>query len=87
VATQKRIAEAVDNEIWQEFRKSLKGLSTQDKLRKLEHYLDTEHRVLEYDRLIQVDNYTKALCRGGQLFPGESLQTVIAANWQPRIKS
>lgn len=35
---------------------------------------------------IRIDNYIKALCRGGQLFAGESLETVIAANWEPKIK-
>lgn len=38
------------------------------------------------DVRIRVDNYIKALSRGGQLYPGESLETMLACNWRPRVK-
>jgi len=81
------VKKAVADPKWQEFRKSLKGISTYDKLRLLsEYYLDNiniyrhagvEPCGLECDVCLQVDNYIKALCRGGQLYPGESLWTVF----------
>lgn len=85
-ATSRRIAEAVDNEQWQEFRVSLKGLSTRDKLARLKHYY-TFSEDDNADVSIRVDNYIKALCRGGQLFRGESLESMIRCGWNPDIKS
>ena len=35
---------------------------------------------------IRIDNYIKALCRGGQLYAGESLETALNHNWELRIK-
>lgn len=94
----RRIALAVDNEEWQKFRVSLKGKSTTVKLRKLRLYhgdqdvathdgatlgdIDTS----DCDVCIRVDNYIKALCRGGQLHAGESLQTARDCDWQLEIK-
>ena len=101
-ATSRRIAEAVDDEDWQKFRLSLKGLSTRDKLDKLQAYYNSAvhtHTVEEFpnatltsgrgdcDACIRVDNYIKALCRGGQLWPRESLLSMIGFNWKPTIKS
>lgn len=40
----------------------------------------------ECDVCIRVDNYIKALCRGGQLFAGESLHTAIMSDWKLDIK-
>jgi len=94
-ATSRRIAQAVDDEDWQEFRVSMKGKSTEQKLRMLKKYDYEVHGgenafsaldVVNCDYCIRVDNYIKALCRGGQLYPGESLETVIMADWKPRIK-
>jgi hypothetical protein len=59
---------AVQDPIWQDFRLSLKGLSTQEKLRKLAEYLDWTapiHEQLLHE--VQVINYLNALKRGGQL--------------------
>lgn len=54
------IAKAVDDEGWQTFRVGLKGTSTEYKLEQLAAYYDgTEVRK------IRVDNYLKALARGG----------------------
>lgn len=55
---------AVGDKAWQEFRVSLKGLSTEDKLDKLLSW-----RKAHTDRRgqVQVDNYINALKRGGQL--------------------
>lgn len=87
----RRIAEAVDNEDWQKYRLSLKGLSTRGKLDKLRSYQEQAPAEcpgdLTCDYCIRVDNYIKALCRGGQLWPGESLRSMIASNWNPAIKS
>lgn len=74
-ATSRRIAEAVDNEAWQRFRLSLKGRSTADKLEMLRDYSDHwNDRVDVSDRQIddvniRVENYLKALARGGQIEP------------------
>lgn len=75
-ATSRRIAEAVDDEEWQKFRVSLKGNSTENKLRKLlDYYTDNMSNqgavgvpTIE-DIRIRVDNYLKALARGGQIAP------------------
>jgi hypothetical protein len=80
-ATSRRIAEAVDNEEWQKFRLSLKGKSTSDKISMLEGYYDNAVDALdehpdkdnehEFENIkIRIDNYIKALCRGGQLEAG-----------------
>lgn len=92
-ASSRRIAEAVDNEEWQKFRLSLKGLSTRSKLGRLRQYFD--EKVASdcltgkdnYDDVcIRVDNYIKALCRGGQLWPGTSLETALLSKWNLAIK-
>jgi hypothetical protein len=98
-----RVRQAVNNEEWQEFRSSLKGESTVIKLKRLQQYfmsLPHEGRIWRgqaaWDHLknnygcdicVRVDNYIKALCRGGQLFPGESLLTMVEKDWNPEIKS
>jgi hypothetical protein len=82
-ANSKRIAEAVDNEHWQKFRVGLKGKSTHHKLELLELYWDSEMERISAadlppivadlqreDVRIRIDNYIKALCRGGQLEAG-----------------
>jgi hypothetical protein len=101
-----RIAEAVDNEDWQEFRVSLKGRTTPEKLYLLQNYYNEglyhfirggiciaypncplEVGAEEWsDYQIRIDNYIKALCRGGQLYAGESLKTALDNNWNLRIK-
>jgi hypothetical protein len=64
----------------------MKGTSTATKLDMLEKYYDDQHAVLNAsvffdlhvhseqwrncDICIRIDNYIKALCRGGQLEPG-----------------
>jgi hypothetical protein len=83
-ARSRRIAQAVDNEGWQEVRLSMKGISTAEKLDVLEKYWKEEHHkhhdlffgdlikpidIEDCDICIRVDNYLKALMRGGQLVP------------------
>jgi hypothetical protein len=74
-----RVHKAVDDADWQAFRKSMKGKSTDEKLRMLEQYYDTMVQKNgdcnisneEFEAVkIRIDNYIKALCRGGQLEPG-----------------
>jgi hypothetical protein len=70
--TPQHIKEAVDNEEWQKFRLSLKGTQTSSKLSSLRQYLAEGLRLnlLEYNlRKTRVDNYLKALARGGQIEP------------------
>lgn len=64
-----------EDEKWQTFRKSLKGISTANKLQRLVDWL-IEHQYFDFkaddyivDRryIVQVDNYINALLRGGQL--------------------
>ena len=91
---QRAVAVAVDDPEWQRFRLSLKGLPTQEKLQALQVYYEeysyAETNSVDWsilvDRRVQVDNYIKALCRGGQLYPGESLQSMIDQDWKPDIK-
>jgi len=98
-ANSRRIAQAVDNEEWQKVRLSMKGTTTQFKMLTLRAYWNTqlhghvvrdsdEHNIFQYDCdvCIRVDNYIKALCRGGQLSAGEDLYTVLNAAWRPQIK-
>lgn len=67
------IQQSINNDAWQRFRLSLKGLSTQDKLENLEGYCQRRekdgNRMNDYDRC-RVDNYINALLRGGQLIRG-----------------
>jgi hypothetical protein len=97
VSTKERIAKAVNDEAWQEFRISLKGLSTRDKLAKLHTYFESvaHQEAMEphfppddgCDVCVRIDNYIKALCRAGQLYRGESLESMIRCGWNPDIKS
>lgn len=58
----------VENASWQEFRQSLKGLSTEVKLDKLKEYFERDHSNADYAAtMVQVSNYINALKRGGQL--------------------
>ena len=64
------IQEAVNNDKWQEFRLSLKGLSTEQKLDRLENYCQQREqngRGLARVEVVRVTNYITALLRGGQL--------------------
>jgi hypothetical protein len=69
MATKAEIAEAVNDEEWQKFRLSLKGTSTETKLRKLREYLDANTAERDENVILRVDNYLKALARGGQIAP------------------
>jgi hypothetical protein len=68
------VLEAVHDAEWQKFRLSLKGIPTKEKLHRLLDY-DNETQALKdtievfkyRHRLIRVDNYLKALARGGQI--------------------
>lgn len=80
----RRIAQAVDDEEWQKFRLSLKGLSTKEKVQKLRGYYEAPAETVgatDDDVYIRVDNYIKALCRGGLLFPGCDLKTLWSSGW------
>ena|ERR1700750_107783 len=66
------VAAAVDDEDWQKFRVTLKGTSTEYKLRMLREYLEDENLNMGDDTAVvelRVDNYLKALARGGQIAP------------------
>lgn len=96
----RRIAEAVDDEKWQTFRLSLKGQSTETKLLRLHRYYDlNEHTHAEEevnghklvsgrddcDICIRVDNYLKALARGGQLTRGVNVVDAVILDWDLTI--
>ncbi len=81
-AQSKRIAQAVDDEDWQKFRVSLKGLPTQTKLDRLKKYwfadgaqVHAAYQARDCDCCIRVDNYLKALARGGQIKPSDDYIT------------
>jgi hypothetical protein len=60
------ILRCVDDAAWQKFRLSLKGLSTNEKLKKLRSYkANNSGRCVT----VRVENYLNALRRGGQLPP------------------
>jgi hypothetical protein len=42
--------------------------------------------IVYFHYMVRIDNYIKALCRGGQLYAGESLKTMLETNWRPKIK-
>lgn len=68
--SREQIQVAVNDNYWQTFRVSLKGLSTSEKLARLEQYLidhADEHGVVSSRDQCRVDNYINALRRGGQL--------------------
>lgn len=72
-----QIWEAVKDVSWQEFRVSLKGTSTEEKLTRLDNYLQfackrncctvDELSQREWKEKCRVDNYINAIKRGGQL--------------------
>lgn len=73
-----QIAEAVADPEWQKFRMSLKGISTKEKLHKLLDYY-SEPKPHENGqgpefvlRGLRVDNYLKALARGGLIEPSDN---------------
>jgi hypothetical protein len=60
----------VQDEIWQECRRDMKGLSTEDKLNVLDAYRfnrDLIHNGLQRRHEVQISNYLNALKRGGLL--------------------
>lgn len=68
------IYEAVNDPLWQHFRKSLKGVSTEAKIGKLKEYLKDvgpfDSRDFDSTKpYIRVQNYINALSRGGQIEP------------------
>lgn len=71
----RHIAEAVDDEQWQKFRRGLKGLPTRTKLDLLRDYSDMwndDSEASDKDIVnvnIRVENYLRALARGGQIEP------------------
>lgn len=93
----RRIAQAVDDQEWQEFRVSLKGKSTADKLKMLKGYYEEDfvhtHEEQKFaggtlvsgrddcDVCIRVDNYLKALARGGQLKKGVNVVEAVILDW------
>jgi hypothetical protein len=79
------------------FRETLKGQPTEFKLQRLEWYYEytnggdhwtlnhrahsTHYNLSDCDVCLRVDNYIKALCRGGQLLPGASLAALLDTDW------
>jgi hypothetical protein len=94
---QRRIAEAVADPEWQMFREGLRGMDTESKLNNLaEYYGEQCHDEEQPDPTqtvepltclvcIRVDNYLKALARGGQLPAGVSLKQALLWDWNLRI--
>lgn len=69
---------AVENQEWQEFRISLKGLSTEEKLDRLDNLRASkmdQKGEMPYERFlprrwqVAIDNYVQALYRGGLVRP------------------
>jgi len=98
-AGSRRIAQAVDNQEWQEFRLSMKGKPTKVKLAMLgQYYTRMAHRdlhtsfgeqavdITDCDICIRVHNYITALARGGQLYSGVSLKEAMRRNFNLKIQ-
>jgi hypothetical protein len=90
-ANSRQIAQAVDDENWQQYRLAMKGQPTRQKIIMLRNYYEAPVHHANADTpehncvfCIRVDNYIKALCRGGQLKAGESLQT-LRPKWNPEV--
>jgi hypothetical protein len=90
--TRPSVAQATGDPEWQAFRESLKGTTTKVKLAKLREYFEESversldgHMVYD-DVCVRVDNYLKALARGGQLERGINLETAILSNWKVPIR-
>jgi hypothetical protein len=95
------IQEAVSDEYWQNFRRQLKGKPTREKLEALAGYwllkdhtdcINHSHfgltNVNKCFVCIRVDNYIKALCRGGQLSPGCDVMWFVnspSLEWKSRV--
>jgi hypothetical protein len=62
--TQEEITRCIKNEAWQTFRKSLKGLSTQEKMKRLRSWKASHSGRCA---TVVVTNYINALKRGGQI--------------------
>lgn len=87
-----RVAIATADPEWQEFRESLKGTSTRQKLKALQEYHDSkmdnpEMSDEEAEHVItRIDNYLKALARGGQLYRGVTYETAMEQDWKLAIR-
>lgn len=86
--TMQQIWDAVADDHWQSVRISMKGVSTQRKLEICEEYYSyhagTQTEKREVD--IRIDNYLKAICRGGQLYAGSGLDKALELNWNLPIR-
>lgn len=57
----------VNDSQWQEFRLSMKGVSTEKKLQMLHEWWHKNNAMESRRARVQIDNYLNALKRGGQL--------------------
>lgn len=68
------VKEAINDEQWQQIRKSMKGMSTDDKYKTLHGYLEFKESMLvdEHEMRmvhVRITNYVTALSRGGIIKP------------------
>lgn len=63
------IARVVKDEQWQDIRMSMKGETTQEKLKICLDWIRSATAASRQDREMQVMNYLNALARGGQIAP------------------
>jgi hypothetical protein len=81
-----KVKRAVKDPDWQAYRVRMKGKPLETKVRMLRSYwaLNCTGRHPEGELCrpcLRVDNYIKALCRGGQVRAGESLRSFIEHGW------
>jgi hypothetical protein len=95
------VLSAVRDPEWQIFRKSLKGMDTASKLNNLRDWYNDRPHTHNTQRLpggtvthgretckpcVQLDNYLKALARGGQLPGGVNVVDAVVWDWNFRIR-
>ncbi len=82
--TQDEKRDAIKDEEWQQIRLNLKGSTTEMKLKVLKLYYD-DYKDSRKVKII-IDNYLKALARGGQLHPGVDIQQAIEKDFKLEVR-
>jgi hypothetical protein len=88
------VRKAVEDDGWQTFREGLKGKPTEQKLDRIRDYwFNTPHAhngegdiEAHCHVCVRVDNYLKALARGGQLHAGVDIALAVLMDFELRVR-